>query len=184
MAIDQDGLEIELVDEFRISRPVRRELQHLLHECFPDFFETRIYAKQVPNFRILVRREGILIGQSAIDYRVMAIDGISVPVFGIVDLCVTESLRSQGIGTRILQRVEGLARECEIEFLVLFADDHRLYYERRGFTSCDCVCRWLGIDEHKSLGLLSEKLGDILMLKSMKGRIPSFQSLDLLGYLF
>ena len=57
-----------------------------------------------------------------------------VRTFGISDLCVRESERSRGLAARLLAEVTQLARACELDFVILFADDDRLY-RRNGWAA-------------------------------------------------
>lgn len=179
---------IQQIEEFRIGDGVREPLRKLLYSCFPDFFETRAYAKQLPTFRLIAWDnsklvESKLIGQCAIDHRVVSIDDTPTTIFGIVDLCVDESARARGIATQLIETTEHLANENGIDCLLLFADDHRIY-EKHGFTNHDCHVRWLGIDEHQSLGLNHKQMGDCLMIKSLRSTLDRPQEIDMLGYLF
>lgn len=176
---------------------MRSQLQNLLYQSFPDFFETRIYAKQFASFRLLVWNNNNLIAQTAIEHRMISIDGNPASIFGIVDLCVSEPMRSNGIATRLLEEVEKIARDHEIEYLLLFAENPRLY-DKFGFKRCRCSYSWLGIDEHKTLGILKDKswldvdecktnrnnISDFLMVKPLTDLEIPKQKVDLLGYLF
>ncbi len=180
---ESTSLKLEMIEEFRLTDKLRSQLRNLLHKNFPEFFETHVYTKQVATFRVLVWKETDLIAQIAIDHRVVSIDGKPASIFGIVDLCVSESQRSNGIAKNLLEYVENLAKGHNIDYLILFADDHRVY-NRFGFQLCNCSCRWTGIHEHKTIGVLNEELGDCLMVKPLEDKKIPIKSLDLLGYLF
>ena len=77
---------------------------------------------------------------------------------------------------------EELARRFEIEFLMLFAKDARLY-ERNGFVRADNPLRWVKIDEHQTIGIAEQPLVE-LMIKPLSNRPWSAGLVDLLGYQF
>lgn len=90
-----------------------------------------------------------------IEHRVISNTGIPLRIFGVIDLCVAPSYRSQKIATTLLQQVEELGRTSKIDFLVLFADDSRLYAEN-GFHRVANLCRWTKVDEHQIIGVGEE----------------------------
>ena len=96
---------------------------------FPDYRLNRSDYKLLPQFRYLVWEGENLIAQMGIEHRVITNTGIPVRIFGLIDLCVASSYRSQKIATTLLQQIDELGRTSKIDFLVLFADDSRLYAE-------------------------------------------------------
>jgi hypothetical protein len=94
-------------------------------------------------------------GQMGVEFRVVRVGDAVVRTFGIVDLCVRESQRSRGLAGSLLTEVTGLARSCEMAFIVLFADDDRLY-ARNGWFPVRNRCFWVRIDEHVTLGRTSQ----------------------------
>jgi hypothetical protein len=82
----------------------------------------------------------------------------------------------------MLNQLEQLGREHHIEFLVLFAQDPRLY-ERHGYRRADNLLRWLKIHEHRNLGIGEDVLEE-LMFKGIGERAWPDGPVDLLGYQF
>ncbi len=181
--IDPVSVRIERIEEFRIAPDVREQLRELLHSCFPDYFATRFYAKQMSTCRLLAWGASELVAQCAIEHRVVSINGNPQEIFGIADLCVRKRERSNGLGTRLIEMIEQLAIDNGINCLMVFADDHRIY-ERAGYKRHDCLCRWLGVDEHKSLEVLNRRMGDCFMIKWLNGDDREPEEVDLLGYVF
>jgi hypothetical protein len=58
----------------------------------------------------------------------------------------------RGLAGRLLADVTELARSCGMAFIVLFADDDRLY-ARNGWARVTNRCSWVRIDDHATLGL-------------------------------
>jgi hypothetical protein len=98
-------------------------------------------------------------------------------------VCVASSYRSQKIATTLLQQIEELGRTSKIDFLVLFADDSRLYAEN-GYQRVVNLCRWLKVDEHQIIGVSEESLSDCMMVKQLGEQTWQSGIVDLLGYLF
>ena len=75
--------------DFQLTKSEKHKVLTILQETFPGFFTDRIYYKQVPHFRLLLQSDaGEWVGQVGIDCRMMALNGVPISVFGIIDLCV------------------------------------------------------------------------------------------------
>jgi predicted N-acetyltransferase YhbS len=103
-------------------------------------------------------------------------------VFGVIDLCVTTSLRSQGFARRLLSEVESDARSSGVDAIILFADDPRVYLAN-GYQLVQNHGRWLMINDHETLGVAEKPLGE-MMVKMLSGKPWGSGIVDLLGYLF
>lgn len=173
------------VNEYEIDKQKLVEIQSLLTECFPGIYpENRIFFKQLPHFRLLVMDNDKLVGQAGLDYRVMNLNGELIRVLGVIDLCVKEEYRSQGIASQLLKYLDDFSQNNNIDFILLFADDPSVY-KRNGFMSAHNECRWLKIndDSMTSLSMGQEVIGE-LMIKETGSLSWSDGSLDLLGYLY
>lgn len=127
-----------------------------------------------------------IVGQVGIDQRAIFSKKFGlIHIFGIVDLCVSSHLRGHGIGTLLLKNVEKLARQSDcIDCLMLFADDQRLY-KKFGFYNPDMKCKFLAMDDLKSLYLLEKDMNSSLMIKNIKTEIFIKDDLiDMLGHVF
>lgn len=176
-------MRIEVIPEYKISNDVHKIVNQLLVESFPDYPLDRSYYKLLPQFRYLVWEDNNLIAQMGIEHRVITNTGIPARIFGSIDLCVASSYRSQKIATTLLQQIEELGKMSGIGFLVLFADDDRLY-AKNGYRRVTNICHWMKIDEHQTLGIGEESLSDCMMVKQLGERVWQDGIVDLLGYLF
>jgi GNAT superfamily N-acetyltransferase len=175
--------EYQYLEDFRLNANCREELRELLNGCFPGCFESREFFKQVPKSRILVRLNGVLIAQVAIEDRVIHLGDASCRIFGIIDLAVRQEFRNKGIATKLMEHVEELARAHQIHFLIAFADEHALY-NRLGFKPVENICRWLAVDELKSIDVFEKAHPDCFLVKQISGMEWRDGVVDLLGYLF
>jgi predicted acetyltransferase len=103
--------------------------------------------------------------------------------FGVVDLCVAEGQRSRGLAGTLLAEVTDLARSCGMAFVVLFADDDRLY-ARNGWARVTNRCSWLRINDHVTLGLAGPEDTGVMMVKAVGEQPWPEGDVDLLGHLF
>lgn len=176
-------MRIEVIREYEISQATHKLANQLLVESFPEYPLGRSYYKLLPQFRYFVWDNEQLIAQMSIEHRVITNSGVPTKIFGVIDLCVAASHRRQGIATELLQQIEQLGKASGIKFLILFADDDRLYL-RHGYQRVENVCRWLKVDEHKTLGIGEASLADCLMVKPLATQQWKKGTVDLLGYLF
>ena len=174
----------ELIDEFRLTPELNTRLRKLLQASFPEseFTQSRTYLKQLPQRRLLAWSDGELAGQMGIEYRAIGLPTGSATILGVIDLCVAAEHRRRGLATDMLNQLEQLGREHHIEFLLLFAQDPRLY-ERHGYRRADNLLRWLKIHEHQNLGIGEDVLEE-LMVKAIGERAWPDGPVDLLGYQF
>jgi GNAT superfamily N-acetyltransferase len=155
----------------------------LLRRSFPGYPE-RAYFKLPPAFRYVATVDGVLVAQMGVELRPVRAGEAVVRTLGVVDLCVDEGARSRGLASRLLQEVTAAAEAGAFDFVLLFADDERVYL-RNGWTRVDNRCTWLKIDEHRTLGLaVRESLADALMVKATGGLAWPEGDVDLLGHVF
>jgi GNAT superfamily N-acetyltransferase len=178
-----EAITVIRVAEAEIGPDLSGRLRSLLQACFPGY-PCRSYFKLPPHFRYLaMTSSGDVAAQMGVEYRVIRVGDSVVRTFGVVDLCVTESERSRGLAARLLAEVTGFARRCGMAFVVLFADDHRLY-ARNGWARVTNRCSWVRIDEHVTLGLARQADTGAMMVKAVGEQAWPEGDVDLLGHLF
>jgi GNAT superfamily N-acetyltransferase len=157
--------------------------QLVLQECFPGY-PSRSYFKLPPHFRYLAMTSGGgVAAQMGVEFRVIRVGDSVVRTFGVVDLCVTQSERSRGLAGRLLADVTEFARSCGMAFVVLFADDDRLY-ARNGWARVTNRCSWVRIDDHRTLGIASRADPGAMMVKPVGEQAWPQDDVDLLGHVF
>jgi GNAT superfamily N-acetyltransferase len=182
---ERDGsraMTIVRVAEAEISADLRSQVQALLQASFAEY-PSRSYFKLPPHFRYVAMADGELAAQMGVELRVIRVGADVVRTFGVVDLCVRESERSRGLAGLLLTEVTGYARACGMDFVVLFADDSRLY-RRNGWVRAANPCTWLKINGHRTLGLAIAQDTDALMVKAIGEQAWPEGDVDLLGHLF
>ncbi|MFG2606564.1 GNAT family N-acetyltransferase [Streptomyces sp. NPDC048514] len=174
-------MRIESMPEHEIYAQLHEQIHGLLDECFPEY-PGRDYFKQLPQFRYLAWGDGGLVGHVGVEHRMIRNGSTPLRVFGLVDLCVTASARSQGLASRLISEIESDARSSGADAVILFADDPRVYLAN-GYRCVRNDGRWLMINEHETLGI-AEKPLDALMVKTLSGKRWESGVVDMLGYLF
>jgi len=174
----------ELIDEFRISSGLHEQIRCLLQFCFPDsgYLLTRDYFKQRPQRRLLVWKEGILVGHCGIEHRTIGLKTGPATIFGLIELCVDGEHQGEGIASGMIEHVEQLGQQHDVDFLMLFATDRRLY-EKNGFRAPGNPLRGSMIHEHQTTGV-DEQVLEELMIKELGDRKWPKGLVDLLGYQF
>jgi ribosomal protein S18 acetylase RimI-like enzyme len=179
-------LKIEKVFEYDISNELEANIEELLINSFPDIYpKDRIYFKQLPHFRFLAfNQENQLIGHVGLEYRVMNLNGRPVRILGVIDLCVSQKTRSQGVGSALLLEIDKFSVGRNIDFILLFTDK-RNFYLRNGYTPVKNKCKWMKIDYETQItnGIGFEEI-DQLMIKKVGKTVWSEGDLDFLGYFY
>ena len=178
-----EAITVIRVAEAEIGADLSGQLQALLQACFAGY-PGRSYFKLPPHFRYLaMTSSGDVAAQMGVEFRVIRVGDTVMRTFGVVDLCVKESQRSRGLAGRLLADVTELARSCGMAFVVLFADDDRLY-ARNGWVRVTNRCSWVRIDDHVTLGLARQADPGAMMVMALGEQIWPDDDVDLLGHLF
>ena len=157
-------------------------LRELLDGCFPGWFEGRTFYKQEPHKRVLAFSGSRLVGQVGLDFRVINVAGQIVKIVGVIDVCVAEPFRNNGIGRKLLFQAEAVSGGRD--FALLMADCQALYV-RCGYKALsNAPTRWLAIEDLQSHSVIERDLGDCFMYKPLQGAAWPGGAIDLLGYLF
>ncbi len=176
-------IRIQAVEEYRLRPTQQMQVGQLLRQSFADYPKDRIYYKQIPTFRLLAFEKRTLVGHLAVEFRLINIGGAITRIFGVTDVCVAESFQSQKLATTLLDELSTLGQSQDIDFIILFADQHDLYLNN-GFELVNNVCRWLIINNHQSLGLSHRRLENCLLVKSLNGAVWGDGVIDFLGHVF
>lgn len=174
---------IKFKPEYQINSNERQQIKSILQQCFPEYYVGREYFKQIPHFRIFLKKGDTIIGKLAIDYRIMSLNGKAIRVWGIIDVCVLLEQRGKNLSSLLLKEAEKIAKENDLDFLLLFADNPKLYLNN-GYVKClENEVHWLKIDEHQMLGLGKEIIPE-LMIKKIGKKEWEKGKLDMMGYLY
>jgi len=176
-------MRVERVEEYAIPPAVQDDIHALLRDSFSVYPEGRTYFRQVPTFRYLVWDGDVLAAQLGVDYRIMNNGGQRIRTFGIVDLCVSEAYRKQGIAADLLDKLEALGRSNHIDFIILWTQD-AAFYQKNGYMEVDNPCKWLLIQGDDSYGMIHRRVGDGLMVLRLGDKEWQEGTLDYLGHIF
>jgi GNAT superfamily N-acetyltransferase len=176
------AITISRVAEAEIGTDLRPRVQALLQASF-DEYPSRTYFKLPPHFRYVAMADGELAAQMGVELRVIRVGDNVLRTFGVVDLCVRQTERSCGLAGRLLAELAEYARSCGMDFIILFADDSRLY-DRNGWVRAANPCTWVKIHDHRTLGLAEAEDTGALMVKPIGEQPWPEGEADLLGHVF
>jgi GNAT superfamily N-acetyltransferase len=183
MSDGADGaFDVVRLTEAEVGTALGCQLRSLLRSSFAAYPD-RSYYKLPPHFRFLALLGGDVVAQTGVELRIIRVGEHVLRTFGVVDLCVRTDMRSRGLGTRLLREVIEYAGASGMDFVLLFADDDRLYVEN-GWRRVGNACSWLRIDEHVTLGVARDEMPGTLMVRTVQGDAWPEGAVDLLGHLF
>lgn len=159
------------------------EIALLLQRSFAGYPAGKHFLHQIPSFRILAMENDEIIGHVAIHHRVISSEGSIFNVFGIADLCVSEGNRKGGVAGNLLERLEVIAEQSGIDFLLLLTNVDE-FYLKKGFQKADNPCRWMMVQNNHSLGLVRRRVETGLMYKKMNDVEWPGKEIDLMGHVF
>lgn len=175
-------MELVRLPEAEITPDLHLSLQALLGECFPGY-PPRSYFKIPPHFRYVVTDGPTVLAQLGVELRVIRVGEQVLRTFGVVDVCVSEAHRGQGLASRVLKELTTYAETCGMDFVLLFADVDALYL-RHGFAPVDNPLSWVKINDHHTIGLAQSVTPHELMVRPVNGTTWPAGEIDLLGHVF
>jgi predicted N-acetyltransferase YhbS len=139
-----DRLVFEIIEEVAITPAQNREIKALLFEAFPDgrtaFAETRHWHGSAPQYSVIARRGGRVVGNAGIIVRDIRSGGTAVRVAGIQNLAVHPQERGKNLGGKLLSKGMAEARRRGIDFGLLFCvPELRHYYHSNGWKKIDAA---------------------------------------------
>ncbi|MFK7946231.1 MAG: GNAT family N-acetyltransferase [Saprospiraceae bacterium] len=177
-------MHLEKLEEYAIDFVTQQKIHNLLQNSFGQFPEDRIFLKQVPTFRLLVWEKDVLIAQCAIVFRVISLDRKPFRIFGIMDLCVDKNYQNQKIGSKVLNKIETIAKANNIDFILLFGGTQDFYLQN-GFQLVQNDCRWVLMKNYKTMGVMNREIPQTLLIKSISEEVWNEEVLlDLMGFIF
>ncbi|WP_436532876.1 GNAT family N-acetyltransferase [Actinoplanes sp. HUAS TT8] len=174
--------EVKRRPEAEIDPQLHVALQSLLVACFADY-PSRIYFKIPPHFRYVVTEGPAVLAQLGVELRVIRVGEQVLRTFAVVDVCVRDDRRGQGLASRLLAEVTSYATACGMDFVLLFADNDALY-RRHGFVRVDNPLTWVKINDHRTIGLARAVTPHEMMIRPVTGSTWPTGEIDLLGHVF
>ncbi len=168
-------MRIDFVNEFELTESMQKQAAQLLCMCFPETYnegKPLHYFKQLPNYRLLLTRDEVLIGQMGIDYRVMSLNNKPVTVFGVIGITIHPDYQGKGYGTTLMQEYINIANNHKhnIDFLFLVTDKPA-FYERMGFLKTNPTVTWMKIHKGTTHSIGHEQIDDShFMYKNISGK--------------
>ncbi len=83
-----------------------------------------------------------------------------------------------------MDEAKRLAVAGQVDAMVAMADRHNLYVEKGYRNLTHAKCRWLAIEDVRSIAVIERDLAYCFMYKNLKNEPWPDGDIDLLGYLF
>ena len=173
---------MEIISEIEVSKEQHQAITALRNSAFPDHQVERSYYKQLSHMRALQHREGRLVGYLGLDYRMVSVGDSAYKVLGVIDFCVAENVRGQGVGTSMLSELDEYAKNRDVDFIILISDLHD-FYSSQGYVQITSTNSWLRLHEHLSYDVAVEEIDD-LYVKPLNGKQWPLGDIDWLGYMY
>lgn len=163
--------------EIREFRPDDIESFHALHDAvFPPvpFEEMRRWMSRDDVTAGVAIEDGRVVGEIPLHIRQFVLrPGVSIRVAFEHSVCVDESMRGEGVGTRIQNAMKDFMRE-RVEALTVYRGGERTpaynHYWKNGLTDCCYVRTW----RHDSPGDVARPLGDLVSSETILQRADEF----------
>ena len=135
-------LVFEIIDEADVTAELDTEIRTMLFEAFPDgrvsFAQTRHWHGSAPEYNVLCRIDGHIVGNTSIVVRDVVAGGQQVRIAGIQNLGVVPAQRGRNIGGAVLAVAMGEARRRGIPFGMLFCVPQlERFYGANGWRTID-----------------------------------------------
>ena len=117
-----------------------------------------------------------------LEYRAIGVGGNCLTVLGIVDFCVAEQHRGNGIGSSMLDHLEKYAQNKPVDFIILISEVGAIY-SKNGYSNVSAERNWLKVHEHQSYGVEQERIGEFYVKALGEKKWPN-GVVDWLGYMF
>lgn len=173
---------MKIVYEINVTEKQHKEIMMLRNQSFPKHQVSRSYFKQLPHIRALQYEGDVLIGYLGLDYRVIKVGNEVHRVLGVVDFCVAEHYRGQGLGTFMLSEISLFSEGKGVDFIILLSE-LQSFYSARGYIQVKETNSWLRLHEHTNYGVAVEHV-DELYIKPMSAKTWGGGHIDWLGYMY
>jgi len=174
---------IEHIDDWYLSPEQEVAIADLLETCFPGYPVGRSFYRTRPVFRYLALDNNIIIGHCGVDFRTILIGSHHCTIFGIIDLCIHPNYRNSGASKLLMKTLIEYSRHTTIDYIFSFSGEAS-FYKKFGFIQKDIVCKWLLINNNRSLGIVNRRLIDCVFILPVNSDIWDEEEVDLLGSIF
>ncbi|MBN1555706.1 MAG: GNAT family N-acetyltransferase [Phycisphaerae bacterium] len=115
---------LEIVPEENITPELDAGIRALLCECFPPdvpiFRQNRCWHDCAPEYTLVYRREGKVLGHVGVMRRTITCGGVPVDIAGIESLAVSPTMRGTGLSRELMNESMAEAKRRGIPFGFLF----------------------------------------------------------------
>jgi predicted N-acetyltransferase YhbS len=175
-------MQVERLDEMRITSKDEAQIGALLDAAFNTEFGGRSYYQQRHHVRLIVRNADVIVGHMAISLRAIRMGDALVQVAGLAEVATDPDRRGQGIASTLMKAAIAEAQASPAAFFVLFGDQP--LYAASGFVTKTNLLRYssfLGVQS----GEVIDAAKDGLMVMSLRDELwDDTAVIDLVGHAF
>jgi predicted N-acetyltransferase YhbS len=173
---------IEILPEWALTPEDEAQIADLLLRSFDTDFGGRSYFQQRPHLRLVIRRDGKIIGHMALLFRAIRLGSQLTDIAGLADVCTDPDHRGQGIAQRLLTAAIAEARASQSDFFLLFGNAN--IYSGNGFQRFSNPVTYLDLRGARTGDVKTEPAEQLMVLPLRGAEWPATAPVDLMGTLF
>ena len=175
-------MQIELIPEWQLGNADEAEIAALLARCFSADFGGRSFYQTRQHLRLIHRRDGLIVGHMALQFRAMRLGERLITVACLGDVATDPACRGLGIAAGLLEEAIFLAKASPAEFFLLFGIAK--LYGAAGFRQVRNEMLWTGMQGARTGATLREPAESLMILPVGASDWDEAARLDLLGATF
>ena len=175
-------MRIDLVPEWQLGHADEAEIAALLARCFSADFGGRSFYQTRQHLRLIHRRDGLIVGHMALQFRAMRLGERLITVACLGDVATDPACRGLGIAAALLREATAVARASPAEFFLLFGVAK--LYGAAGFRRVQNEMRWTEMQGARTGATLREPAEALMLLPLGAAEWDEAAVLDMLGATF
>lgn len=174
-------MEIERIEEMRLTAEDERQIASLLARCFDTDFGGRTAFRQRHHVRLVVRDPEV-IGHMAITFRDVRQGSRLIPVIGLAEVATDPAHRGKGIAAGLLQAAIAEGRNSPAQFVILFGTAQ--LYAAAGFRTVHNMMRYVDMTDAITGQVEKGTAKELMVLPLRDKPWDAGTMIDMLGHLF
>ena len=175
-------MNIERIEELRLSKAADAAIAALLNASFETNFGQRSFFEQCHHLRLLIRENNAVIGHMGISIRAIQMGPTLLTIAGLGDVATDINYRGQGIATRLMHRAIQEVNASQCAFFLLFGN--RPLYAASGFKSVTNTVRHCSLIGAKTGDIVETSNSGLMVLQLGSTRWDDAALIDLAGHAF
>lgn len=175
-------MQIERIEEMRLTRADDVAIGRLLDAAFNTEFNGRSFYQNRHHTRLLVRQGGDVIGHMAVSVRAIRMGDTLCHAAGLAEVATHPDHRGEGIATALMHAAIGEARASVADFFVLFGDQP--LYAASGFVPFDNVVARQDMTDARGGAIKTDRKDKLMVMSLSDLAWDPTARIDLMGFAF